>query len=108
MEATKESVMASSYRDTLDSSDRVQYDAKLSLTGNRNPYAFSNSQTGLTMCHFCRRPRTYRHHELPRVFAESIYDGGFTSVQRTRRIQPVCLRMGQGETGVPERRLRLL
>ena len=51
--------MASSYRDTLDSSDRVRYDAKLSLIGNRDPWRMhSNSQTGLMMCHFCRRPRT--------------------------------------------------
>ena len=35
--------MASSYRDTLDSSDRVRYDAKLSLIGNRDPYAFEQS-----------------------------------------------------------------
>ena len=43
MAANKESVMASSYRDTLDSSDRVRYDAKLSLIGNRDPYAFEQS-----------------------------------------------------------------
>ena len=43
IEANKESVMASSYRDTLDSSDRVRYDAKLSLIGNRDPYAFKQS-----------------------------------------------------------------
>ena len=35
--------MASSYRDTLYSSDRVRYDAKLSLIGNRDPYAFEQS-----------------------------------------------------------------
>ena len=35
--------MASSYRDTLDSSYRVRYDAKLSLIGNRDPYAFEQS-----------------------------------------------------------------
>ena len=35
--------MASSYRDTLDSSDRARYDAKLSLIGNQDPYAFEQS-----------------------------------------------------------------
>ena len=35
--------MASSYRDTMDSSDRVRYDAKLSLIGNQDPYAFEQS-----------------------------------------------------------------
>ena len=43
MEANKESVVASSYRDTLDSSNRVRYDAKLSLIGNQEPYAFEQS-----------------------------------------------------------------
>ena len=37
------SVMAFSYRDTLDSSDSVRYDTKLSLLGNRDPCAFEHS-----------------------------------------------------------------
>ena len=43
MEANKESVMASSYCDTLDSSNRVRYDAKLSLIGNWDPHTFEQS-----------------------------------------------------------------
>ena len=42
MEANRESIMASRYRDTLDCSDRVRYDAKLSLIGNRDPHSNSN------------------------------------------------------------------
>jgi len=36
--------MASSYRVTLDRSDRVRYDPKFSLIGNEDPYVFKHSE----------------------------------------------------------------
>lgn len=41
--SSKENAAACSYRNTLDSSDRVRYDAKLGLIGNEDLYAFERS-----------------------------------------------------------------
>ena len=38
-------------------------------------------------------------------FTQSIYNGGSPCIQRIRGLQPVCLRMGPGETGAREKRM---
>ena len=98
--------MASSYRDTLDSSDRVRYDAKLSMIGNRDPYAFEQSDW-IDDVSFLPST-TYIGIMNYLVFLPSPYTMEDLRAQKNfRPIQSVCLRMGQGqgEIAVPKRRL---